>query len=258
MISAIAVSCDDDEPSAGSRPECTPTKLTVGWEEYEYEYNSKGQLITSVAYPYNHYIKYEYGNNQLVRITYYSNEDLSDIFDIDEIEYNDKGQWIRHNGTKTNHVAIANYDELGNRTEVIIKVNNKLTQSYAYEYTNGNMTARVITVYDAQGSVSYKRYHTFEYYLDKENKLSQFESLVQYGYAFDSRLGHEPTPSKNLLKRVNTLSDETTVFISADFEYEFNEKGYPTKISVSGADLNGDGQVNADDLAIWQFDYTCN
>ena len=60
-----------------------------------------------------------------------------------------------------------------------------------------------------------------------------------------------------MLKKVNTFDSNGSLSQTADFAYEYNSKGFPTKLTVSGGDLNGDGQVDAKDVYVRNYNYDC-
>lgn len=243
-------SCDknsDDRPSV-AQPACRPTSIMFGALESKYEYNTAGQLIKftdGITY-----IKYEYADGKAIKLTYYRNNDEASVNLTDLIEYNANGQWIKHSytvaGTNDKQENTAQYDGNGNRIKIITTVNGKSVKTYTFEYSNGNLTMQII-----ENDLSY----TYEYDLNHENELTNFESLVRFGYT-GTQFGMESTPSKYMLKKVNTFLKGSPTH-SADFHYEYNTKGFPTKLEISGGDLNGDGQVDAKDIYIWTYQYDC-
>jgi hypothetical protein len=255
----VVSSCKDDQPSpAEQKPACLLTSITYGSNENKYEYDANGKLIKSIS-PFNNYIKYEYKDNRVMKLTYYRDNDESKINEMTEIQYNSKGQWIIIKYTISNGLDSAIYDASGNRTKIIRKSNNKLGTSYSFEYLNGNLTKLTKYYYNTNGSLSFASTYTYEYDLKRENMLVQFESLIRFGYLREGGLGQEPTPSKNMLKTVNTLSpDNSTISTNANLDYVYNDKGFPLIITVSGGDLNGDGQINSSDIFVSNFQYLCN
>jgi hypothetical protein len=150
------------------------------------------------------------------------------------------------------------YDGMGNRIEIIKKANNKVYRSYIFEYSNGNLIKQAKSYYNTDGSLQFTNYYTYEYNMSKENKLASFESLTGHGHVTEDRLGEEPTPSKHMLKTVKTMSsDGSAVSSSANFDYEYNDKGFPIKLTISGDDLNGDGQTNSNDVVLYTYEYDC-
>lgn len=91
--------------------------------------------------------------------------------------------------------------------------------SLALEYEQKNLTR---STFDFT-SKSVRRY---EYYLDKEAKLTEVDLVRLYMASGSAPAG--ASPSKNLLKRVTTDDKATTIY---DYTYEFNEHGYPTRIT---------------------------
>jgi len=254
----LSISCknNDDPLPAIEKPVCQLISVVTGLNERHYEYNDDEQLIKSIE-SYNNYAKFEYKNDRVARVTYYRDDDESKVYEIDRIEYNSKGQWIKHTYELDNIVLIAEYNAAGNRTMITQKMNGKLTEIYVFEYLDGNMMKQTIDHYDIHESLSYSSFYTYAYDLNTANKLTYFESLVRFGYN-EVRLGRESTPSKNMLKTVNTLSwDGSEVSVSANFEYEYNDKGFPTKLTISGGDLNGDGNLNENDILVYPYEYNC-
>jgi hypothetical protein len=238
------------------KPACRPTSIFISSNESKFEYDVNGQLIKFIG-PYNNYIKFGYKSNRVEELTYYYDNDESKITDIDKIEYNSRGQWTRHSYSLSKDEELAVYDEIGNRIEIIKKANNKVHRSYSFEYSNGDLIKQAKSYYNADGSL-FTYYYTYEYDTSKENKLASFESLSGHGHLTEDRLGQEPTPSKHMLKMVKTMSsDGSTVSLSASFDYEYNDKGFPIKVTISGGDLNGDGQINSDDVIVQLYNYDC-
>lgn len=238
------------------KPACRPTSIVYGSLERKYEYNADDQLIKfsdGVTF-----IKFEYTDSRVTKLIYYRDNDETKVNLTDQIEYNSKGQWMRHtyiepltSGNKVIQENTAEYDPNGNRVKIIAYVNGKPVKIYTFEYSNGNLMKQIIDQ-DGASVLSY----TYEYDINHENELTSFESLIRFGYLY-TQLGMESTPSNNMLKKVNTFDSNGSLSQTADFAYEYNSKGFPTKLTVSGGDLNGDGQVDAKDVYIWSYLYDC-
>ena len=257
---SLLSSCKDNdvEPSpVEQKPACQLTSIFINSNESKFEYDVNDQLIKFIG-AYNNYIKFGYKNNRVEELTYYYDNDESKVTDIDKIEYNSSGQWTRHSYFLSKDEDLAVYDETENRIEIINKANDIVYRSYIFEYSNGNLIKQSKSNYNTDGSFSFTSYYTYEYDVNKENKLASFESLIGYRYLTETRLGQEPTPSKHMLKTVKTLlSDGSTVSMSASFEYEYNDMGFPTKLTISGGDLNGDGETNSNDVLVYTYQYDC-
>lgn len=254
---SLLFSCGDKdaEPSPVEQmPACQVTRIVINDTETKFEYDDGRQLIKFIG-PYDNYIKFEYKDDRLETLTYYYGNDESNVIDVDKIEYNTRGQWSTH--TSFDHQDSAVYDDIKNRIKIINKTNNRLYTTYVFEYFNGNLTRQTKSYYEDDGSLSYTTHYTYEYDKSKENRLAHFESLVPYGYASVYRLGQEPTPSRHMVKTVSTLLHEGSAVTIANYEYEYNDKGFPLKITVFGDDLNGDGEQTSSDTLAYSYHYDC-
>ena len=66
--------------------------------------------------------------------------------------------------------------------------------------------------------------------------------------------GNYATPSKNMIKKINSQEQGGPVTFYTNYEYEYNDKGYPTKLTISGGDNDGNG---IPDLFVYNYTYQC-
>ena len=261
IIFALLFSCNEKEENpimpVSAKPDCLPSAISTKSTQHHYEYDSDRRIVKSDD-GLGVQTKYEYSGDRLQKLTYYHNNDESYVLDIDEIQYNSSGLWTRHIRTMSGEEDIAEYDSKGNRTKITSTKNGKTYRSYAFEYAGGNLVKLSNTYHNDDGSESFTLFYSFEYDLFKENKLAFFEQYVQRGYLSGPRLGHESTPSKNLMTAAHThASKDGAITRTANFEYEFNEKGFPTSIRFSGGDLNEDGVTDENDVGQYFYTYDC-
>ena len=261
LLLAGLLSCSEKEESPVipvlAKPDCLPTRITVGSNHNTFAYDLDRRLVKSYD-GLTVYIKYAYSGDRLIKLIYYHDNDESKVIDTDEIQYNAMGLWTKHVRTMSGEEDIAEYDSNGNRIKITSTKNGKAYQTYWFDYDNGNLVKQSRTRYDKDGSVSSALFYSYEYDLSKANKLAHFELFFQRGYGRTSRLGGESTPPKNLMTKVHThSSDGGPVLTTADFEYAFNEKGFPTTITVSGGDLNQDGITDESDVVYYVNVYDC-
>ncbi|MDO1449298.1 hypothetical protein Q0590_23680 [Rhodocytophaga aerolata] len=243
----LTTSCSKDEQAVtpANTPSCLLTQIGYGNESQLLAYDSKNR-VSKVTHEEGYAILEYDNNNRVVKILSYED---TQVEESGVIEYNAKGQWIKMTssepGSSATQVSTAEYDSNGNRT--------KVTTSYGiitYEYAGGNLT-KSTTSYTA-GSSTYSNTTTYEYYLDRDNKLSAIEELLNTGYG--------ATPSKNMLKKqtyTSSYASDDSAESGEIFTYEFNEKGFPTRsTSTSTGDINGDGIVDANDVDIDETTYS--
>lgn len=161
---------------------------------------------------------------------------------ITAIEYDAQGRWVKsqygvaHDANNPPVYSITTNVEY-NTEGLIAKTtatkasvfdpNGVYFYSLALEYEQKNLTR---STFDFT-SKSVRRY---EYYLDKEAKLTEVDLVRLYMASGSAPSG--ASPSKNLLKRVTTDDKATIIY---DYTYEFNEQGYPTKIiNIPGSSRN--------------------
>jgi hypothetical protein len=239
----LTTSCKKDDEDATPNvvtTECLITKQTDSGGDINgiYIYDTQRRLIKFAEDESNasDYATLEYDNsNRVTKILGYEEGKL-DATTL--IEYNSQGKWSKitetYEGETEVDITTAEYDGNGNR----IKINNA-NSTYTFEYSNGNLIKSVETEKNSGGTTVYTSTSTFEYYTDKENKLTAFEEL--YG------LGYEGTPSKNMVKKRSRISGGSTIPNVYTYMYEYNEKGFPTKVTESNSDYdtNGDGKIDS-------------
>lgn len=170
-----------------------------------YEYNANGKI--SKISSNGHYVTYVYSGNLITETWFYSGGDTL----INEHSLNSEGYISR---TIVNHdpnlEILYEYDSEGHCIKQTIK-NPYNSGVVTYKYLDGNMM-----------SISYNGVieFTHEYYIEKENRLSN----EYYGMIF---LGKS---DKNLLKKSSTSHSTLTQ------TYEFDQDNYVSKIFQTRSD----------------------
>jgi hypothetical protein len=230
-LSTFTTSCTKDEQAVtpANTPACLLTAMSYKEDTQTLEYDSKSR-VNKMASSEN-YLTVEYdNNNRAVKMLRYDMDGI--LTETIMIEYNTQGQWIKSTSIDpedaSTTVSTAEYDSNGNRIKVT--GDNSVT---TYEYADGNLIKSI----DKYGSNT--KTTSYEYYTDKDNKLNIIQELFNIGYG--------ATPSKNLLKKEMYNSSGT----GRTYTYEFNEKGFPTKMTTTTTgDINNDNKVDADDVDI--------
>jgi hypothetical protein len=224
--------CNREKDVAPNTPACKPVKQTIhsvdGTEPDTHiavEYNAQEKLSRVSVQTEGltgQYSLLEYGpTGHLVKLTaYYSDGQVSNY---QVYEYNQAGRLVKvtyhdADGTVSNTFTLE-YDSNGNRVKTVSQSNASGTEqasSTTYEYAGGNVVRSTDTGGLFGGMVT-----EYEYYLDRENKLSTYEEIV-YG----------EVSSRNLLKkRTRTFPKSIEGFMyTSEFTYEYNDKGFPTKV----------------------------
>lgn len=207
----------------GSEPD---THITIAYNAQEkpsrYTFQTEG-LAGQYSLP-------EYDNNgRLIKLTGYQTDGEVDSYLT--YEYNQAGQLVKI----TNHHAdgsIAStgtheYDSNGDRVKTTFTGkqwdNEPAASTITYEYAGGNLVRST-----NNGGPWLDVITEYEYYLDRENKLTAFEETV---------LGE--LPNRNLLKkRTHTYPpvDGVTYTSASQYTYEYNDKGFPTKVISTSRD----------------------
>jgi hypothetical protein len=186
-----------------------PSRYTVQTEglagQYSLpEYDTNGRLLKLTAYhtdgKVDSYVTYEYNQaSQLVKITTHQADGKISITGLHE------------------------YDSNGNRVKTTFTSNQwgttPVTSTTTYEYAGGNLVKST----DNSGGPWLDVTTEYEYYLDRENKLSTYEETI---------LGERP--NRNLLKkRTHTYPalDNADYRSTSEYTYEYNDKGFPTKVT---------------------------
>jgi len=186
---------------------------------YTYEYNSDGKVSGEtmvLGAPFGYITTYTYSGNTIT---------VNTIFDqsgskIDTFNLNPQG-YISDNGafisTVHHSTFVHEYDNSGQLTKSTI--NNNIAQVEHYTYTNGNLTLYTTT---PMGGSSYENH--YEYYLDKENTLSNEHMGMNYW----------GKSNKNLVKtETYTTSSYSHKY---NYTYEYDQDNYVTKRTKTGDD----------------------
>ncbi|GEO06983.1 hypothetical protein AAE02nite_46470 [Adhaeribacter aerolatus] len=221
-----------------------------------YQYDAKDKLSNFID-PYNYPIKFVYdANNRLIKINYYFDFNEANVVATEQIEYNAKGQWSKITYAETGDInkteRTYEYDANGNRTMINFFKDGKRQWSYAYEYTNGNL-AELKYIDDAN---RHGTSFVFEYDTSRENKLAKFEETMHVGFS-SYGFGNIWTPSKNMIKKINLKETGGPTVFYASYTYEYNDKGYPTKLTTFTDDVNQDGLKNDPASFVYEYTYQC-
>lgn len=151
-------------------------------------------------------------------------------FMVYEMFYDEQGRWTKTTysisldaskpGTLQSTLT-TEYSAQGVISKIVQATTNGYVYNYTYEYNNGNP---VKVAFDAAICL-------YEYDSEKEVALKDIDLLNLYRHAKTSPVGFFPsgtTPAKHLLTKIN---DKNGAFL-AQFSYEYNEHGYPTKVSI--------------------------
>ena len=114
------------------------------------------------------------------------------------------------------------------------------------------MTA-TLNQYLEDGSKSFEAQVEYTYDLTRENKLKYTQAQLQLATDFLSDSWGPRSPSNNMVKTVRRTAFPQT--ITHDFEYD--DKGFPVKQTISGLDYNGDGTIDEIDTSILIITYSC-
>ncbi len=188
----------------------------------------------------------EYDNTgRLTKMTTYQADGKVDQYIV--YEYNQAGQLAKTttydadgsiSGTGTHE-----YDSNGNRVKTTSRSMQwgaeQSSSTTTYEYAGGNLIRST-----SNGGPWLDVITEYEYYPDRENKLSAYEETV-YG----------EVPNRNLLKkRTHTYPDSSGDFIyTAEYTYEYNDKGFPTKVVWTSSSNQLPGTSTTETL----YEYQC-
>lgn len=229
---SITSSCKKDDgpdPNITTAPACKVMKITDSdGDIVKIDYDSKDRIVKITDDTY--YLSLEYDNDN--RITKISDYDDNLLESTRTLEYNAKNQWVKMTVTEPGvsgaETYTAEYDASGMRTKITLKDNNTTESIRSFEYANGNLMKETDTYYF--GSSSYNSTTIYEYYTDKENKLQSLYDIIGIGF--------NGSTSKNLVRKETYKGSGSTTSID-EYTYEFNNKGFPTKITQkSGANTD--------------------
>ena len=243
LLIALLFACNEEdsvEPDKIPDP-CLITRIEDQGGSYTtYQYDNNKRLTSYfvkvvsdhplvIASERNHTIERD-SKNRISRII--AGSEGGDHVDITTVDYDAQGRWIESTygsapdaNTLPAFVSTTNVEY--NQDGLISKAttfrsNGTLFYSLALEYEQKNLTKSVFEMPD----FTYKWIQRYEYYLDKEAKPTEVDLVNLYTARGSVPAG--ASPSKNLLKR--RTSDDGTL-IGEELTYEFNEFGYPTKIT---------------------------
>jgi hypothetical protein len=182
--------------------------------ELTLEYTEQGHLAKSTHT--DHYLDYQ---QQLT----------SEVTDVATYEYNSNGQIAKFNSVRNTKSAnyalppvevIYEYDQLGNRTKVTKNFAGTTTQAITeFVYLKGNCIKAIYNPNQSNEVVV-----EYEHYLDRENKQAPF---------FLSVYSSEPTPDKNMLKKVTRTDKQyPSSNYSYQLAYDYNAYGLPVQTTI--------------------------
>jgi len=180
-----------------------------------YEYNSDGKVSKSIdtgdgVHGGGYTFTYTYSGNIITTTTVEPTGRITNEVST----LNSQGYISKTTGTRgsQNYAITYEYDNSGYCIKEIFSESNS-NQITTYIYTNGNKTSSTYT----EGT--YTSLVTYEYYLDKENTLSD-EHLFGMSYRGKS--------SKNLIKK-ETYPPSNTSFTA--YTYDYDQDNYVTKLT---------------------------
>lgn len=235
-LCTASVSCDRPDPTPAPAPvQASPCLITryqeAGSSGYFLAFEYDGQKRMTKLTSDDEYLTIEYnGAGRAVKALTYDNNVLESTT---VLEYNARGQWIKSTitesvgGDKTE--LTAEYDGSGNRTKLTYNDFDGSTLDYGstetFTYANGNLTRSEVS-WSSQGSDPSVTTYTYEYYTDRENKMGYADEL----FVMLGGDGLFFPQSRNMIKKKtgsgNNFSGTT------DYMYEYNDKGFPTKITL--------------------------
>ena len=252
LLVSVLFACDkenDAEPDETYAP-CLITRIDeTGGSYTTYRYDSNRRLASYYVYEVNAYpagVVFEYNytierdsENRISKVASRiksdnASKDTASIITL--IEYDAQGRWIKSKFGHTSGVNVpptfiaTTYVKYNSEGLISTTTTNKPSiyepyeaffYSLAFEYEQENL---IRSVFDFTPNSKVER--RYEYYLDKEAKLTEVDLLRLITDRGSAPAG--ASPSKNLLKRITT---DDKAKILDDYTYEFNEHGYPTKIT---------------------------
>ena len=183
-----------------------------------YEYNQKGQLSKYVTEDYR----------------YDGNLNVTVITRTYRVDYNEKGQVSGYQLTTTStdpatlpstSTSTYEYDSQGYRTKVTTQSGNNAPTVDLHEYKDGNCIKTTFRAGEPGAAII-----AYEHYLDREFKSRNMAHIGIFG----------PSANKNMVRKsTQTIADNPDYAYVSERTYEFNEKGFPVKTSVTSTSSNG-------------------
>lgn len=216
-----------------------------GIDQAEFIYDVNGNIIEENFYREwnccNRFIDYSYSDNNLSQITVKDVYDASSI-SIYEIEYDSETSYTRSYFEqtigdpfllKTFKVEIIkdSKDRIIEYESVNVETNT-VNETYSFEYDVNNNLVRIIDMDENVYDIIYdnkNNFHTYTstYVLDWHNTASDFASLIYFpialSYVYELYYHINKNNPFEYRKNGETLRE---------FEYDYNEKDYPTKITT--------------------------
>ncbi|AHM62687.1 hypothetical protein D770_22200 [Flammeovirgaceae bacterium 311] len=166
------------------------------------------------------------------------------------ITYNSNGKWVENRAiySTENWVSVAEYDSQNQIKEYrfITEKDGTETVNYTvtYEWVGGNNTVRTFTS-PTQRSVT-----RYEYDLQRDNLRREALENISF---LTNVIAHNKNMRKRTVAASTDLASNITTETVTDYEYEYNEAGYPTKVTVTNTMGTATPAVS-----VTNFSYSCN
>jgi hypothetical protein len=198
-----------------------------------------------------HIRTYEYNSlNQLIKLSndYPANSPSRD--DVMLNEFDSRGQWAK--GTLTvassgSNTYVVNRDSQGNRSRIdmVNPTTNQVVATHSYIYSDGNLVKYVSRGNSAISQDSLVT--TFQHFTDREDKFEPIAESMGHAYGYETL--SKNLISKEILTQYNSGSTNGLSSPPIEYSYEFNDKGFPIKITFLYA---GTGAK-----VIYLYEYQC-
>ena len=176
-----------------------------------YEYNSDGKLAKYTSTDGSFFINYIYSGNIITATSHSAGKTYNAVYTLNSQGYITNGTGLDEMGVS--FVDTYEYDDLGYCTKNVFTETNYIV-IFTYTYLNGNITSNTRS---ENGQI---QTWTYEYYLDKENKMG-------YGDPIQNCFGKH---SKNLIKKGIAPWGTYT------YTYDFDKDNYVTKQTEIASD----------------------
>jgi hypothetical protein len=246
VLLASVSSCQKNEEPAPppstveAKPACKITKSYSVADPGSYwlnQFDQQDNLLNQTYYDdgvvYTALINKHNEKGQIVEQTWEYKDTPNPASRVYNFAYNEKGQ-VAKITTKYSESLCA-YDASGNRTQVTetyTGTGEKRVNTFAYK--DGNCIKGVYPGPYGQSTYEY------EHYLDQANKMVPFERVNGY------LMGQ--TPNRNMLRKT-TLTEKTsngTTVTSTQYAYEYNDKGFPVKTTLTFVNASGTTTTRVD------------
>ncbi|AYM99274.1 hypothetical protein [Chryseobacterium sp. 3008163] len=269
IISLLASSCikNDEEiitpETNGSTLACKkkPSQISFGNNKHDIKYNSQDQPFEVATTIYNTSAPNEAPIKTIYTIEYNlqgriskvstSKNNQPDLYYV--MEYNADGKLFKQSeynplGNLITY-TISEYDNNSLKRLISHKNSSNIVVTTIYQYTNGNLTKKSIqNLYDVDSNEFYNADFTYNYYLDKENKIKPYfegtlgllfisnvsvKKSLQYlpdGNNYQLFYAQESSSEKKMLKNIEVIAHRynTSDTTNINYSYEYDNDGFPT------------------------------